>query len=99
MQLLELLLQQPPLLLELHLLRLPRLRPLQQRVQQRQLVVHQRQLLQQLEQQHPILTALHLQLQQRPAQQLRQQRQLESRVLPSVQLQQLQVTSHLLHRL
>jgi hypothetical protein len=83
-QLLELLLQQQPLLPELHLLRLPRLQPLQQRPLQLPLVVHQRQLPQQLEQQRPTLTVLHLQVQQRPAQQLQQQRQLESRLLPSV---------------
>jgi hypothetical protein len=96
---LELRLQQQPLLLELHLLRLPQLQPLRLQPQQRQLVVHQPQQRQLLEQQHPILMAPPLQVLQRPAQQLQQQRQLESRVLPSVQLQQLQVTSHLQRRL
>ena len=99
MQLLELLLQQQPLLLELRLLRLPRLQPLRLRLQRLQLVVHQRQLRRLLEQEHPIQTALHLQVQLRPAQQLQQLRPLESRLLLSVQLQQLQVTSHLLRRL
>jgi len=98
-QLLELLLQQQPLLLELRLLRLPRLPPLRLRLQRLQLVVHQRQLRRLLEQEHPIQTALHLQVQLRPAQQLQQLRPLESRILLSVQLQQLQVTSHLLRRL
>jgi len=98
-QLLELLLQQQPLLLELRLLRLPRLQPLRLRLQRLQLVVHQRQLRRLLEQEHPILTALHLQMQLRPAQQLQQLRPLESRLLLLVQLQQLQVTSHLLRRL
>jgi hypothetical protein len=98
-QLLELLLQQQPLLLERHLLRLVRLQPLRPRLQRLHLVVHQRQLQRLLEQQHPILTALHLQMQLRPAQQLRQLRPLVSRLLPSVQLRHLQVTSHLLRRL
>ena len=99
MQLLELLLQQQPLLLELHLLRLPRLQPLRLRLQRLQLVVHQQPLQRLLVQQHPILTALHLQVQLRPAQQLQQLRPLESRLLLSVQLQQLRVTSHLQRRL
>lgn len=99
MQLLGLLLQQQPLLLELRLLRLPRLQPLRLRLQRLQLVVHQRQLRRLLEQEHPIQTALHLQVQLRPAQQLQQLRPLESRLLLLVQLQQLQVTSHLLRRL
>jgi hypothetical protein len=97
---LELLLQRQPLPpVELRLLRLLRLQPLRPQLQRLQLVVHQRQLRRLLE--HPILTALHLQMQLQPAQQLQQLRQLESRLLPSVQLQleQLQVTSHLLRRL
>jgi hypothetical protein len=61
-QLLELLLQQQPLLLERHLLRLARLQPLRPRLLRLQLVVQQRQLQRLLEQQHPILTALHLQV-------------------------------------
>jgi hypothetical protein len=98
-QLLELLLQRQPLLLEPHLLRLPRLQPLRLRLQRLQLVVHQRPPQRLLEQQHPILAGLHLQVQLRPAQQLQQLRPLESRLLLSVQLQQLQVTSHLQRRL
>jgi hypothetical protein len=101
-QLLEHLLQQQPLLAELHLPRLPLLQPLQQRLQQRPLVAHQPRLPQRLVQLRPILTVLHLQLQHPPALQLQQLRLLESRLLPSVRLQQLQhlqVTRHLLHRL
>jgi hypothetical protein len=99
-QLLELLLQQQPLLLVgRHLIRLPRLQPLRPQLRRLLLAVHQRQPQRLLEQQHPILMAPPLQVLLQPAQQLQELRQLESRVLPSVQLQQLQVTSHLQRRL